>query len=319
VSLAEKIREKWSERIRSKIRTDAHPTNRASMLGDVCLRRLVLWRTSGHLAAPPSETLQSIFELGNMVEASVRRTLSEVGIELIESQRGFPANAYGITGHIDGIVEHDGRRYVAEIKSLNGTDWQRIDTAADIQHAVKSWLRKWYGQMQVYILLSDVPAGVFLLFNKATGELKVVEVEADYDEGQRLLDRAEAVNGHVKAGTLPAFIQDAAECRRCAFFGRACDPPVEHGEGAVLITDPALIEVLEEWGETADAAERHEAADKRLKEALRGVEQGLAGEWVITGRWMPFTRYPVPPEVRAQYKTVDPKGAFRLSIERVTP
>lgn len=317
--LASVIESRWQERIRAKIRSGAHPTNRASMLGDPCLRRLVLYRTKGEQAEPPSERLQSIFEQGNQVESYVRRVLSECGIELESAQAEFPRNDYQITGHVDGLARWNGEMLVVEIKSINGPDWERITSEDDLIRAGKLWLRKWYDQLQVYLLLADLKQAVLVLYNKATGELKALTIGQNLARAEELTTKAELVNLHLAEGSLPDFIQDVAECRRCPFLARACDPPLDFGPGARVITDETLIELAETRERTGQAAEEYTVADKRLKEALRGVEQGIMGPYAITGRWQSFTRYDVPKEVKEQFKNVNPNGAFRLEIERVVP
>lgn len=307
----------WNERLASRQRVGSHASNRASMLGDPCERRLVLWRTAGEQASPISTETAGVFDMGHMVESYVRRTLAELGYEIEESQRDFPRNAYGITGHVDGLMTVDGERVVVEIKSINGADWDRINSEDDLKHNRKVWLRRWYSQMQVYLVLSDLKKGLVILYSKSTGLLKVVSVELNFSEAERLLEKAERVNKAVESGEMPAFIQDAGECRRCPFMGSACTPPLDYGPGAQVITDEELIALAEERERHAEAAAAYEDADTRLKSALRGVENGVMGDYVIRGRWSPMTRYNVPKEVKAEYKVVEERGAFRLTIERV--
>jgi hypothetical protein len=117
---------------------------------------------------------------------------------------------------------------------------------------------------------------------------------------------------------LPAHIADRSACRRCPHAGKTCVPDTDYGSGAVTITDPSLLAVAHTREECAAAAAEYERADKTLKQALRGVECGILGDYVVRGRWQGATTYDVPDEIRRQYARHDPRARFVMSIERVS-
>jgi hypothetical protein len=74
--------------------------------------------------------------------------------------------------------------------------------------------------------------------------------------------------------------------------------------------------MLEQRAELEDAADRFDALDKDIKSRLRGVEQGIAGEFVLKGTWQKQTTYSWPADLKAKYGTTDPKGKFVLKITK---
>lgn len=84
-----------------------------------------------------------------------------------------------------------------------------------------------------------------------------------------------------------------------------------------MIDDPDLVMAAETCERTERAHKEHERADKKLKDALRGVTAAILGNYQVTGKWSERTKYDVPKEVREQYARKDPQGAFMLTIERL--
>lgn len=287
--LARTIAERDLERLRRKARVYPARTNRASGLDDRCERRLYLQRTAWEEQAPPRPTLQSIFDEGNLHEAEVSRRLSELGIRLRREQVSF--EWMGITGHIDGDAEWYGFPLLIEIKSVAPYAWGRLRTAEDLRTAsgALGYVRKWYGQIQLYLLGSRpaYEAGVLIAKNKVTGELKVIPIAFDLEYADALLRKGERVDvavaraqqpGVSRDEAAPPYIEDADECRFCGFFGRACNPPTASGEGASVVTAEHLVEAARIWRETRDAARRHDDAERELKDALKGTPLALVAD-----------------------------------------
>ena len=289
MSLAASINAAYADRLKRKAVSQPWAGWRASGLADECERRVYLWRTEGHQAAPVSEGLAAIFEAGTLMHPVLRRLMSELGFEVLEAERGFPANDYGVTGSVDGMV--NGK--VFECKTCNPADFGRLNTAADLK-ASERFTRKWYGQIQVYMLLADKPEAVLVLWDKMGGRLKAIDVPQDLEEAQALLDRAARLNAALASKTPPDFHKDPSVCRKCPFFGRACAPPLDYGPGAAILTDDVLLSDLARRQELKDAAGEYERLDKKVKEQLRGVEMGVAGDFLIEGRATKRKAFTVP-------------------------
>lgn len=251
----EALEERYRDRLLARRRPSADSaTNRASEMGHPCTRYLVLVRTEGHKRAPVSPELQAIFADGEMHEEAVKRDLHEMGLPIYGAQASFPKNSYEISGHIDGDVEKPpswlgGEGFVIEVKSLNQSDWDKIQRSDDRIAALRGhrWIRKWYCQGQIYCLLKDRAGVLFVLKNKATGWPLYVFCPTDLAYLEGVLERAQIVNDHVRDKTLPPFHSDVAECKRCSFFRVACDPPMDFGREGYVETEIETVGMFEDW------------------------------------------------------------------------
>lgn len=279
-------------------------SNRASGLGDPCLRRIVLFRTRGAEAAPFPDRAVAAMGRGRLLEGPVCRYLEELGIELIEGGVPLARNDYQIGTRLDRVLIWNGKRYVFELKTMVGHLFNTINCAQDLKDNRSPYVRRYYDQIQPYILLgsNDVvaklePAGVFFLYDVAGGRMKAIPIPLDYDRGEHLLDRAEESNGHVAAGTLPDYlttgnaIEDATVCLRCDFFGRSCFPKLAIGDGTSFFGDAiaeaidlVMDDELKENAARRAKAQSFLAGTKDQPGPLRGVTFGIAGNWLITGK-----------------------------------
>lgn len=334
--LAELVERRFMERLRSRDQPTSARTNRASSMGDPCLRRLVLKRTVGEQERQPDDTGLAIFNLGHMLEGPVRRLVEDLGFEVEKAQLAFPPNDFNVSGHIDGVIRHPrfNIRCILEIKGVNGQTWKGLRTADDIREHSKSWVNKWGAQGQLYPVLSDIMrwgeddipiiGTLFVLLNKWTGELRAVFALADYAQAEALLDKSLAIEVHVAAKTLPDFCAERGECLTCGFRPHACQPPLVAADTPLRIfTEPEVLAALEMRQNAAGAVADYKEADEYLfgeGGVLRGC--GLAiipcpeEEWDfhVTGGWSSNTTYKVPAEVKAPYKEVDAKGKWLKKI-----
>lgn len=323
MSLAEQFAAEFERRFSDDVQGRKHvgrwASNRASGIDDRCDRRIYLYRTAGERQAPPSDALQSIFGEGKEVhEPAVIRRLDALGWRLRREQAEYRWDKFNLTGHIEGWieVEHEGRQrdLPIEIKSISGNVFARVSSEADLRDASggASYLRKWYGQAQAYMLLMAQSEMVLLVKDKQTGWIKPIVLRLDYEYAEGLLTRLERVNEAVESGTPPPFLQDAEECRRCSFYGRACNPPIDSGEGAEIVTDEHLLDAAKVWKETRAAAERFEEASETLKVALRGKPLALVGDLVARTIEGTTTKYEIPKDVKAQYAQKVPRLTVKL-------
>ena len=115
---------------------------------------------------------------------------------------------------------------------------------------------------------------------------------------------------------MPDYIQDAGECRRCAFYGSVCNPPIA-SLAAQVLTDPELESSLERRESLKSAADEYGDLDTDIKKRLRGVESGVAGHFILEGKWQKQTTFAIPEKIKAEYAKTDPKGKFILQITRM--
>lgn len=291
--------------IESKARKiKAYPvnSNRASDLGNPCLRYHVFNRTRWEEKSLHDVGLQNVFDLGNDIEEIALRELAAAGIKVIEQQKPFNWPEYSITGHLDGLVLIDGKAYPLEIKSCSPFVFDAIHTIDDLKKGKYAYLRKYPVQLNLYLLMSNIDKGVFLFKNKVTGAYKEIWMDLDYELGEATIKRAEAINAHLAAGTVPEPIEYGDECERCGFV-HICS--VDHIGKEVEIDTGELAVMLDRLDALKPAKKEYEEIDEAVKKAVEGREKILAGDWFVTGRWTERKGF-----------TVEPGKSWRKTIRR---
>jgi hypothetical protein len=181
------------------------------------------------------------------------------------------------------------------------------------------WTRAGAYQLLLYLLAMGVPFGFLLLDRSGLPLLLPVELNPHLDRLEDFLTRAERAMGHAEAGTLPDFlVGDAAECRRCSFYGSVCNPPLS-ATGATVITDPEIEALLVRREQLDAAATEFDQIDKTIKGRLRGIESAVAGPFIIEGKWGKQSRIDLPPDLKGKYTKTDPQGRFTLTFTRLGP
>jgi hypothetical protein len=305
------IVEKILESKARKIKQYPVNSNRASDLGIPCVRYHVLNRTRWQEKALHDVGLQMIFDMGNEIEEIVLKELAEAGVKVIEQQRPFSWPEYGITGHIDGQILIDGETLPMEIKSCSPFVFKAINTIDDLKHGKYAYLRKYPCQLNLYLLMDGKERGIFLFKDKVSGAIKEIPMEIDYDLGEQALKRAEAVNAHVAAGTLPEPINDNLWCDGCA-YAHICLP--DHVGTEVEIDTGELATMLDRMMELKPAATEYKELDEAVSKAVEGREKVLAGGWFVLGKYCERKSYDIPAELKAQYEKIT--QYWRKTIKR---
>jgi len=290
-NISEYINSSVKKYLESKIRVYPAHVNRASEIGHPCERYLVYTRIAWNKKAKHDWHLQRIFDLGNMYEVDTLKLLSEAGITILEQQRAFKLEKPVITGHIDGKILFEGTAYPMEIKSMSPFVWQKINSIEDMLHGKYPYLRKYPGQMMVYLLMDNKDEGVFILVNKTTGQIKVITVPLDYEYAETLLQKAERIDKYVERNELPPHIEEKNICANCS-FKHICLPDL--GDNADFI-EGALVDMLIERDELVKRVEASDipSCQKRIKEIddiVKKVTEGktttFAGSFLISGKWI---------------------------------
>lgn len=293
------------ERIENYFRSQAKVwpvrSNRASELGHPCLRYLVFLRTRWQDRALPSPRLLAIFREGQIHEDAVLRLLQESGFTIVEQQRPFFWEEYQITGKIDaklGLDERlaeelnqaygvslNGHRPLVplEIKSCSSMVFKTIEDYQGLKSSKYLWIRKYPAQMVLYLLMDNKEIGLMLFKDKQTGAIKEVWIPLDWDLGEELLKKAEAVNRHVAEGTIPSAEWDEDYCPECPFL-HICS--VEARRTAMDFSeDSELAEKIRRWWELKPLKAEYDRLDEEIKKAVKGKEKMVVGGFLVTGRW----------------------------------
>jgi CRISPR/Cas system-associated exonuclease Cas4 (RecB family) len=306
------IIEKILEAKAKKIKQYPVNSNRASDLGNPCLKYHVFNRTKWQEKSLHDVGLQMVFDMGNAIEDIVLKELAEAGVKVIEQQRAFTWPEYQISGHCDGKIVTDDGIYPMEIKSCSPYVFKSINTINDMINGKYGYLRKYPAQLTLYMLMDNKEKAVFIFKDKSSGAMKEIWFNLDYQLGETLLKRAEAINKHIAAGTLPEPINQEIWCGNCP-FAHIC-LPVQIGKEVEIDTGD-LAELLDRQEELKPAVKEYDEIDEQIKSMVEGKEKILAGNWFITGKWQERKSYDVPADIKAAYEKIT--KYWRRKVQRV--
>jgi hypothetical protein len=330
--LIQSISTAWEKFIEHEERST--PSNRPYCYAsgfEACDRKLVLQMTRGDKVLPfPTETKAKFRrgkdrERNTILDMQMIGRFSEPPFEVISQQKPFQLKDHkgriAISGKVDLILDfgRGNQQVPCELKDFFPAITDRIFTFDDVLRG--KWTHKAARQTLCYLFGEGVELGLLVFTRPGLPKLIPVYLSEHLDLVEEFLSKAESALDHKEAGTIPDFIQDAEECKRCYFYGSICNPPIMSGEGAQIITDPEVIEDIRRHDELERAASEYEALDKMLKDKFRGYENAIAGDFLLQGKWQKNTTYPVSEEVKLKIKELqrpflkdDPKGKFFMKI-----
>jgi hypothetical protein len=278
----------------------------------------------GTLPPWPADVLAR-FRRGDDRERDLLADLARVGrdaepaFRIIGQQERFTLKdrkgRIAISGKVDARVETSARRAPLEIKAWSPFIVDRITRFEDLFE--NPWTRGGAHQLLAYLYGAAEPFGFLLLDRSGLPLLLPVELDAHLDRVEDFLTKAERVIDHVQAGTLPDYLaDDAAECKRCPWYGGVCNPPLA-ATGATVLVDPELEAQLERREAVKAAGKEFLDLDGAIKARLRGVESGIIGKFQIEGWWGKQSRVELPAALKKQYTVTDPRGRFTLEVTKV--
>lgn len=250
-------------------------SNRASELGHPCLRYLVYLRTHGHRRKRYGRRLQALFERGKENERNTKTILAQLGFNFWGGdQVSWPDNAHEIGGKVDAIYPRGSEAVVPELKRVNDNTFNRINTFEDFAADPDAYFFKWYCQLIIYIFLAQqgqlvVDYGLMILTSASDGWIKALPTPMNWDLAELLVDKADSVNAHMRAGTVPDYCARRSVCKKCAFFGDICTPPQDFGEGIDVVSEPWAVERFERLSRLAQNGQEYVALDKWARTYIR--------------------------------------------------
>lgn len=284
----------------------AQHVNRISALDDSCNRRLFYMRTAWDKANETDDSLQGIFETGNILEPVIERIVSEVGHasnpkwRIVGTQTSTNDNLlkeYQISGTIDGFlqIENEGKwetAGVVDIKTMSQNVFPRINSYDDL--ARYSWTRKYRGQLMLYALAHNLETCYLLLVNKQNlYDMKLIDFSIDMEYCDSLLTKARLINQAVNADKAPEGVNDPTECPKCKFFSYCC-PDVSTGGNLQLIDNSELETILDRMAELQAAYDEYEdLEDTRDALLVKGADI-CCGKWMVTWKKITKTFKPQP-------------------------
>jgi hypothetical protein len=302
---AEVAQEAWWRLKASKRTARAARSNNASKLGFPCERAQVLDRTIPDDQVPlPDVDLQCIFDEGNLHEGVVIRELQDAGLRITHTQVTFRDEPHDISGRLDGLLEAAGGVLPLEIKTCTRYTFERVRSWNDILNSSNVFIRNYAAQVTLYMYLTNCPRGLLCFKCKENGRLRFVDTKLDdgptLELAETLLQRADRINGHLKAHTLPPHYEDPTLCAGCPRLA-ACQPPVvQFGDAMNLVADDQLEADVRRYMDLKPTAAEFEALKDHLKEILK-AKQGMVGPYRITGKWIPVKASEPKPKAAYQY------------------
>jgi CRISPR/Cas system-associated exonuclease Cas4 (RecB family) len=260
--------------------------------------------------------LAMVFSEGRDQERIVKRDLMDAGFDVYEQQSQMVWPEFQIVGHQDFSIRQPGFGGVhVDVKSCAPFTFDSIDSVEDLLNHKWSFVRHWYSQLVLYMVLQNCETYWLMLKNKSTGKLKVIELRLNddaYREAERMIAKAKRVNEAVAKGQEPELAQkitDPSVCSECEFFN-VCLPDMGFKGKAVMLSAEEIGELesmLERRAELESAASEYDSVDKEIKETIKEVA-GTESDVVLVGEWIAsIKRTPVRPEAkpRSRYtKTV---------------
>jgi len=281
------IADKISAFVKSEIKV--YPVNnlRASNIGHPCERYLYLLIKHWDEQQPHDEGLQNIFDFGNSVEEYTIKKLKDAGLEIITpTQRSWKVENPFITGREDIRIKDpkDGQLYPAEIKGLSPFEWERLNSIEDFYNSKRYYVRGYPSQLMVYCWKFEKEKGFFVLTNKLTGKIKIIEVPFDWDRADALLKKGERIYAALadeSGKTVPAACDDITVCEECA-MRHLCSASIERPD--MDIDDGELEALIDRKGELAAAYKEYNETNDKIKAAVGDRDKVLAGKYVVTAK-----------------------------------
>jgi hypothetical protein len=324
-AIAARIGASWARHLAATSRPAMAHAHVYASAWRVCERRMVyeLVRPE-QLPAWPPEVLAR-FRRGDDRERDLLADLTRIGrdadppFKVIGQQERFELKDHksrtAIAGKVDARIEINGARPPLEVKAWHPNITDRLETFADLFE--NPWTRSGAYQLLSYLFGAGEPFGFLLLDRSGLPKLLPVELEPHLDHVEEFLARAERVVDHVQADTLPDFLDDPTECKRCPWYGHTCNPPLS-ATAATILADPELEAALERREQLKASAKEYRELDDDIKSRLRGVEHGIIGPFEILGTWGKQSQIKnLPPALVKQYTVTNPKGRFTLEITRL--
>ena len=258
-------------------------SNRASAIGDQCIRKLVYYRTEWSKQQLPSIALQKIFDEGNHQEEFVKKKLMEAGYIIHEAQRSIIDNLlkkYNVSGHIDFFVTKDEAKPVlCEVKSMSPNIFNHVHTIFDLDKY--PWTKKYYSQIQIYMFASDEEHALLILKNKSSGDMKIFDIALDLNHVESLLKKSEEINNCIANETLPKRIENRSICEKCD-FQHICLPDIIN-DSAAIIEDPEFEDKLQLREELKEYQSEFKEIDKDIKDTIKALPEStvLVGNFQI--------------------------------------
>lgn len=269
-------------------RIAVHPCEhlRASNIGHPCELYLYLLISHWEEQQAHDVGLQQIFDLGNTMEDYTIAKLKAAGFEVFTPVcRSWRIENPLITGREDVRIKdpETGELFPGEIKGLSPYEWERLNSVEDFYNSPRHYVRAYPSQLLCYMYKFEKELGFFVLTNKLTGAIKVIDVPFDWDRADALLKKGERIYKALSEKD-PSFLgitNDSSMCTECQ-MRNICPRACSAGE---TIIDADLNDLINQKDELASAKQQYDALQKQIKAATNGMAHGdriITGDYEVT-------------------------------------
>ena len=279
----------------------------ASQVGHPCLRYLVLLRTQWEKKELHDTITQRIFSGGKFIEDLAEDKLKRAGLKIVARDYPFRWDKYDLSGKIDFICndpETGLKEFPVEAKGLS-FDFPKFESIEDFLYSDKHYIQCYPGQLFSYMLLKSTNYGLFLTMSKITYDEKFIWAALDYEYGETLVKKCEAIKKHMTEGTLPDCINNNSICQKCN-MQLACRPDMV-GQ-ADYIDDDELVALLDRHDELKPASKEYTDLHDILKEKLKEKKLMVSNRYLIGGYLVKKKEY-----------TVDASESWVMTIKKLAP
>jgi len=287
--------------------------NRASELGTDCDTFHALIRTRGDIRPRISLSREKVFRRGREWETPNIRLLQDSGIELKDRIGMYEWKEFLIRGKLDSwvVVPQVGSNHIPfEHKTCSPNAFRSIlehkQQRTSLTRSKYSWIRKYPGQLQVYMLQMGVEWGLWYFFDVASGDYFFWLSPLDLEFAETLLQRAERANANVKAATVPK-PKYCDLCDKCDFSMAYCFPDKDFGPGFDLVVDDELEAKVKRFKSLDSDYQEYQSLKKELigdnkKPGLFYGRNMIVGNYKVTSKPRRSTWFSIPDEVKLPYK-----------------
>lgn len=303
---ATSIQERIDAFVESEIKT--YPCNnlRASNIGHPCERYLYLLIKHWDQQNPHDAGLQNIFDLGNSIEEYTIKKLKDSGLSVVTpTSYSWKVENPLITGREDIRIrdEEDGQWYPAEIKGLSPFEWEKLNSVEDFYNSKRHYVRAYPSQLLVYCWKFEKEKGFFVITNKLTGEIKIIEVPFDWERADALLKKGERIYKALQDQVPPEACEDSMVCESCG-LKHMCNAVIKRAD--MDIDDGELEALIDRKTELGQAYKEYNEVNDTIKKMIGEREKVFAGKYMITKKTIHKAAY-----------TVAERDEHRVTIKRL--
>lgn len=241
---------------------------RASSLGR-CARAVTYWAL-GYQPSRTSGRSRMVMDDGKLHERDIIARIHAAGhvVYSYDPQHEVTLSNPPVVGHIDGVVEVHGERYLLEIKTMNHFVFQKLWSKG-----IEAVYPEYHDQVTFYMARLNLTRTLLVVKNRNNAALYEELIPLDLNAYADVLTRAQKTWDCIESGTLAnqEYPKDSSHCSWCS-YNHHCWPIVDfdHGEGgkeALLVEDGDVIEAADVWR----SGKEYEARAKEMISSARGT------------------------------------------------